>query len=1171
MADFRQLALEFVLEEDETKLSKIAQRAASDIQSAPANSNPVARWVEAVHPWIPGNSDAVVDEPEATEWTSRAKALEFLSRTLDFLSKDTLKPSQLKLLIAFFGAMFDVDHKAGIMASATALSRIITAKSFQPQSGVQIIQKVCALKDDFPRQLAKTRLAVYHLLHSLVTDTAVASHLNNHNDHDSYFMTDLLRLCDSERDPDCLMVWFDTLTYFLANYSPPSTILEHVYGKFKAYFPITLPRASLSGVTPDQLKTQLRSCFSSNYQLAPFTLPFLLEKIDQGDGVTVNVKMDILRTMKACVEQYNYPQESVAPYVDRIWNCLKYEVRNGEIEDTIWATLEVLKALTMRLTGDNRRDYSLTVTRDCAEDFSSSTYTAPAGRLIVSVMSSSVGAFVLMVTPAITHIKENLRHPKSSVHSSHLIKILRVILETRQFLANTDMTNQDRRDFAAVDAIISTLYGDVYQNLIQGACNDGVEREEVTLLAEAVQGVGALVCQRALDPLGIVQEQGQKSNTSLLLSVSIYVEICDSLFNIACHSDNEHFLSPEFHQLLNQVMTALRNSIEAYPPGFKSLIKTALQHIRETYVGPTAYSAQRIGNLASILAFTGCSTLSPSLENAMENFLRLSLMLLLELMRTVDAHLGTEIWCALATGLQVTAYYVKDSCRNENAKTHINLDTQLELGQDFSFTSLIAKYPVLKALDTCGTGMADFVDQDLRIPVLRDASEFRQDFLIIALFYSRHLYRKTTKPVELNNHQGKKMLALSDDFNGSNHAAEVRYLRKISDYASLVIAEINSFGQHFHQLESYYLTLFQDDFISISDSFMSQRDSYPWLNMYPLNILSLGILKSLLPSNVKILYDAGIAQKLIIDGVSCRSKMNETTDDFQVTAATLAVLANKYKLEAHVELMATIEESLQSAFNLVTSEFSPEDGDIGLRQASIIFTLAGSLLRRRTGPEIKGLVKLMREAPCHAKGGYDLARALEATVTLEKSITNSAGFIQSPLWMQKLYVDLVKPMISKASETKDSIIRNNYGVAILHVVKHMNFPIYEDDISSIVRNAIAVCQTASSADDALAALELLRTTMMEMPEAEQDHLHSIVNICIAMFSQEQHKGDARVLSKCGKLALEIVGHLPRVFESSKLLALSPLVQRGLAAACGHGVRQVRSTARVARAAWVDVK
>lgn len=187
--------------------------------------------------------------------------------------------------------MFDVDHKAGIMASATALSRIITMKSFQPSGGRDIIQKVCALKDDFSRQVAKTRLAVYELLRSLVTSVAVANDLQHHEGPSSAFMRNLLQLCQNERDPDCLMVWFDILRFFSAEFSCSHEILEEVYGAFKAYFPITLPRTSQSGLTPEELKLQLRKCFSSNGRLANVALPFLLGKLDQGDGVTVNVKV----------------------------------------------------------------------------------------------------------------------------------------------------------------------------------------------------------------------------------------------------------------------------------------------------------------------------------------------------------------------------------------------------------------------------------------------------------------------------------------------------------------------------------------------------------------------------------------------------------------------------------------------------------------------------------------------------------------------------------------------------------------------------------------------------------------------------------------------------------------------------------------------------------------
>lgn len=187
--------------------------------------------------------------------------------------------------------MFDVDHKAGILASATALSRITSMKAFHPRSGKDIIRQVCKLKDDFPRQLAKTRLAVYELIQSLMVNADVVQDLKQHDGEDAAFMKSLLLLCGSERDPDCLMVWFDILRLFTSGYSPSKEALEEVYNAFKAYFPITLPRTAQSGVTPEELKLQLRKCFSSTHYLAHLSLPFLIGKLDQGDGVTVNVKV----------------------------------------------------------------------------------------------------------------------------------------------------------------------------------------------------------------------------------------------------------------------------------------------------------------------------------------------------------------------------------------------------------------------------------------------------------------------------------------------------------------------------------------------------------------------------------------------------------------------------------------------------------------------------------------------------------------------------------------------------------------------------------------------------------------------------------------------------------------------------------------------------------------
>jgi DNA repair/transcription protein MET18/MMS19 len=210
----------------------------------------------------------------------------------------------VKLLVKFFGAMFEVDHKAGILASSTALSRIVDMKSFQAQSGNDIIQQVCALKDDFPRQLPSTRLTVYTMLRKVLSHPDVAKDLQRRHGEASTFMRDLVQLCRSERDPDCLMVWFDTLRIFLVRYSASEEVLEEVYGCFKTYFPITLPRTSQSGVTPEELKQQLRHCFSASSLLAKHVFPFLLGKVDQGDAITVNVKVNPKTSCLFCVSSW---------------------------------------------------------------------------------------------------------------------------------------------------------------------------------------------------------------------------------------------------------------------------------------------------------------------------------------------------------------------------------------------------------------------------------------------------------------------------------------------------------------------------------------------------------------------------------------------------------------------------------------------------------------------------------------------------------------------------------------------------------------------------------------------------------------------------------------------------------------------------------------------------
>lgn len=188
--------------------------------------------------------------------------------------------------------MFSYDHKAGITASAKALRQLYSMKGFKPDMGVKILSDVCNIKEDFRLQTATTRLELYELFLSLVRDPSVSKELKHKFGSSCGFVTDLLQLCQNERDPRNLMVWFKVLSLLLADYDPSPEVTEEIFKAFSAYFPISLRNSTASiGITAEDLKEAVRSCFAAHHRVASLAFPFLVQKLDQGDAVTVAVKV----------------------------------------------------------------------------------------------------------------------------------------------------------------------------------------------------------------------------------------------------------------------------------------------------------------------------------------------------------------------------------------------------------------------------------------------------------------------------------------------------------------------------------------------------------------------------------------------------------------------------------------------------------------------------------------------------------------------------------------------------------------------------------------------------------------------------------------------------------------------------------------------------------------
>ncbi|CEJ90159.1 hypothetical protein VHEMI05960 [[Torrubiella] hemipterigena] len=1160
MADLRQLALEYVLGDDEAKLTIIAKDTARELESAPANTNPVARWVEAVQPWMP-NRDGDDETHGAPDWTARAKALEFLSRTLEYLGNDVLKPSQTKLLVAFFGAMFDVDHKAGILASASALRKITEMKAFQPSSAIDIFEKLCCLKDDFPRQLSTTRLAVYKLIQSLLTSEPVEKDIKGKQGPNYQFLLDLLQLCRSERDPDCLMVWFAILTTIMTKYAPSQETLDEVYGTFKAYYPITLPRTAQSKVTPDDLKSQLRACFSCNSSLAKHTFPFLVGKLDQGDGVTVNVKIDVLRTIKACIEEYDKPDETVIPYADRIWGSLKYEVRNGEIEDVIWATLEVLKTLTTRLKENDLRDYILNVTRDCVGDLSSAMYAGAAGRLLVSVLSASPVAFVQMAAPTVTHIKESLRHPKSITHSQDLYKIIRVVLQTRILLMELHTDTATQKDFAAVDSVFKSLYHDIFSSALARGSKDGPSEEDIKVATAAVHGAGALVCQRA------AIAPGEETNDPLsLLPEKTCSEICEALFQIPLHHYTTHSSEAGVDELINETTEALQKAVVAHPAAFATTVSKFQSLLKSTQGSSTETTVDLIEGLGPLLAYVGCSELPKNVGYGVFQFLSLSGLFTRELSQSVAAGTSPKIWCALMAGLENTIKYYGDAL----TKTDVDREAAFNGQESNTFdadaisSKITSSYGSLLGLGASGS--VEYGDLKSTLPITSAGAH--QTYIEVGYALLKHFFSSVTT--------GTQTLTLSAEFNGKDTASEQQYLHMLGDLASSFIHELSEVQQVDLKIHERSLDLFQTTVkLPVGDA-MAVDETWEWLVNTPVNALFYGMIESTRPEVITKIFQMGVGQKLIQAGVSPSSSFaNATTSS--ISKSVLSILANKHKLDGEDDLLTSIESIVTTGLTQTTTHASE-------RIVSSLAVAAG-FLRRYTGAKTKPLVAAIREVPKNAELGFSLARRLEIIVAPQRFLSKDNYATVRPLWLQKLYFDLVKPLLVGATDREATpLSRASCGIAVLVTMKHIPFSIYEEDIDQILRVAISTSQTLGTGPDTLAALTVIKSILAESPDKVQDHIRSLITICTSSFSTtathtspewlpataQSARASPAVVAQSGKLALEILAGLPRLFESRHLLSYVGDVDRQLSIACGHRVREVRMSARTARTAWSEV-
>lgn len=546
--------------------------------------------------------------------------------------------------------------------------------------------------------------------------------------------------------------------------------------------------------------------------------------------------------MQHCLEKYEDRKASIAPYFADIWGSLKYEVRNGESEDTIWATLEVLKTLATRLEGDNLRDYTLTVTRDCVTDLSNITYTAPSGRLLVAVLSANPSAFVMMVAPTITHVKDNLRHPKTPDHSQDLLMILHVVLETRLLLSGLQMTDQEKSEFSAIDSVFKNLYADVLKSRIQAGSKTTAGEDELKIAMRAVQAAGALIGQITVLPVIAVED---KTAHTRLLPDSVCLEMCNDLFTIFSQTGWTGEKKRSTDDVLNETTRALHRATEAYPEGFSILLDQSISIIQDAWTKDRAGAASAIRTLGPLLAFVGGSSLPKSPTHSLDRFLKLVVAFATELLAAIDAGADPKIRSALAAGVESVFRYFNDTC----ALSEVDASP---FAFDGSWVQHIgSKYPTLEHL---GTQTSDMGLSASAVKPTESASETRQDFLLVGLAIARQVYLRVTESQAAASGSAQS-LSIRQTKLSSDKASEYQFLHHVSALAGFVVHEMTEAQQSSLHAEDVALTLFHDG----QEATISQTgEEWDWLVSGDTSVLSFGILEALRPVSVTALVRSNL-------------------------------------------------------------------------------------------------------------------------------------------------------------------------------------------------------------------------------------------------------------------------------------------------------------------------
>ena len=550
-----------------------------------------------------------------------------------------------------------------------------------------------------------------------------------------------------------------------------------------------------------------------------------------------------MSTIKACVEQYSHAQKGIVPFVDKIWNSLKYEVRNGEIQATIQATLDVMSAISRKFAKLPHQDTQFeelqgfvnVVLGDCIDDFANPTYTKNAGQLASAVLASDIRAFTLTTPRLIDSLRNNIRQPKSPQHTRDLLGLLNTVLKARQAIIVNMGSSEASFATSPGFQVPENILDDIYVRLWRENTVEQPTTDQVTVLREVINGLALLIGQHAVSADGSVQRAYDDARCREIC-MTLSHRIVNSLL-LSSASDTNATVDLE-----RETVLALQKAVTAYPSGFGVIVTQSMKTIRSRdWRGtPSQRSIKALTELSRRLAFVGCSEI-PSGPAPLLNFVCLTGAWLQTLQIWFRSRVGFEITIIALQGILAAMLNFKDACSEnsvDNKAADLTTLTKETLNQE-----VIAALPGFPRIDEDAETSFEADDINSSIQFGHKSRNARQDYLKLSLYICSQLYRRSTRLANIQD-TGVSTLGLSGDF-ASKHASELdaedAYLYQLGGMATFLIKDLSGPQQESLGLQDDVFKLFRTEGVQQSWSDADQGRA---------NVLSMGVLRALQPAVV---------------------------------------------------------------------------------------------------------------------------------------------------------------------------------------------------------------------------------------------------------------------------------------------------------------------------------